>query len=231
MIPITVGGNNSEGKGITQFFNSSRGGDRIDGDFAQALSINSEFKINPFIDENYGNVDIFIGDDGQTPPASKPVFGVFYKSSNVEYSYRRKLTPGINIYNISPLIQDAYGYPKTQVVPNYKWSLETSAVIFGAEDNNWYTTSPFYKRKYQDFDASSGDYFTTPSSSSPNINLGFITNFTTPYSFTGTLTPKSTPGTTIPFLVGGPNHFYFGLKNGKTALNRFIKIYIDTAEE
>ncbi len=32
LIPITTGGNNSEGKGITQFFNSNRGGERIDGD-------------------------------------------------------------------------------------------------------------------------------------------------------------------------------------------------------
>lgn len=242
MIPITVGGNNSEGKGITQFFNSSRGGDRIDGDFAQALSINSEFKINPFIDENYGNVDIFIGDDGQTPPASKPVFGVFYKSSNVEYSYRRKLTPGINIYNISPLIQDAYGYPKTQVVPNYKWSLETSAVIFGAEDNNWYTTPNqsssnigFFKKGYQDLDYSSDPYFTTPAlqpgNALPLVPQGFITNFDQV-----TLLPSPTiPGSPVAvngntYLVGAPSHFYFGLNNGKTAMNRFIKKYIDTEE-
>jgi hypothetical protein len=210
---------------VGQFF--SRTGDRIDGDFAQSFSINSEYEVNPFISGNYPDNQIYLSED--TP--GKPVFGIFYDLNEDQYKNRRGLSPGVTIYNISPLLQDYYGYSSTQEVPNYKWKLNSSSSIFGNEDNNWYTTSPFYKRKYQDFDASSGDYFTTPSSSSPNINLGFITNFTTPYSFTGTLTPKSTPGTTIPFLVGGPNHFYFGLKNGKTALNRFIKIYIDTAEE
>ncbi len=224
MIPITVGGNNSEGKGITQFFNSNRGGDRIDGDFAQTLSINSEFKINPFIDENYGNVDIFIGDDGQAPTPSKPVFGIFYQSSNDEYSYRRKLTPGINIYNISPLIQDAYGYPKTQVVPNYKWILQPSSVIFGTEDNNWYTLANqsngvgFFKKGYQDLDYSVDPYFTTialqPGNPLPLVPQGFITNFDQ-----NTLLPSPTiPGQPLAtngnvYLVGAPSHFYFGLNN------------------
>jgi len=247
MIPITTGGNNSEGKGLAQFFNSNRGGDRIDGDFAQALSINSEFRINPFIDENYGNIDIFIGDDGQSPAPSKPVFGVFYRSSNLDYAYRRKLTPGIEIYNISPLLQDAYGYPKTQVVPNYKWILQTSSVIFGAEDNNWYTDPNqsggvgFFKKGYQDLDYSVDPYFDTPSlqpgNPLPLLPQGFITNFIqTTVAGVTTITPSETiPGSSVAvngnlYLVGVPSHFYFGLNNGKTAMNRFIKKYIDTAD-
>ena len=246
MIPITTGGNNSEGKGIAQFFNSSRGGDRIDGDFAQALSINSEFKINPFIDENYGNADIFIGDDNQTPPASRPVFGVFYQSSNIEYSYRRKLTPGIEIYNISPLLQDAYGYPKTQVVPNYKWILQPSGVIFGAESNNWWTEPNqsggvgFFKKGYQDLDYSVDPYFDTPSlqpgNALPLLPQGFITNFIQdPQNPTNIIPSPTILGSSTAvngnlYLVGAPSHFYFGLNNGKTAMNRFIKKYIDTAD-
>jgi hypothetical protein len=247
MIPITTGGNNSEGKGLAQFFNSNRGGDRIDGDFAQALSINSEFRINPFIDENYGNSSIFIGDDGQSPSPSKPVFGVFYRSSNLDYAYRRKLTPGIEIYNISPLLQDAYGYPKTQVVPNYKWILQTSSVIFGAEDNNWYTDPNqsggvgFFKKGYQDLDYSVDPYFDTPSlqpgNPLPLLPQGFITNFIqTTVAGVTTITPSETiPGSSVAvngnlYLVGVPSHFYFGLNNGKTAMNRFIKKYIDTAD-
>jgi hypothetical protein len=42
--------------------------------------------------------------------------------------------------------------------------------------------------------------------------------------------PNALGGTLTPFLVGGPNHFYFGLKNGKTALNRFITRYLTTEE-
>ena len=210
---------------VGQFF--SRTGDRIDGDFAQSFSINSEYEVNPFISGNYPDNQIYLSED--TP--GKPVFGIFYDLNEDQYKNRRGLSPGVTIYNISPLLQNYYGYSSTQEVPNYKWKLNSSSSIFGNEDNNWYTTSPFYKRKYQDFDASSGDYFTTPTSSAPNVNFGFITNFDGPYNFNTPPLPQSTPGTTIPFLVGGPNHFYFGLKNGKTALNRFIKIYIETGEE
>ena len=32
-------------------------------------------------------------------------------------------------------------------------------------------------------------------------------------------------------VVGAPYHFYFGLNNGKTAINRFYKLYVATAEE
>jgi hypothetical protein len=32
-------------------------------------------------------------------------------------------------------------------------------------------------------------------------------------------------------VVGAPYHFYFGLNNGKTALNRFYKLYVATTEE
>jgi hypothetical protein len=246
MIPITTGGSNSEGKGLAQFFNSDRGGDRIDGDFAQALSINSEFKINPFIDENYGNADIFIGDDGQSPSPSKPVFGVFYRSSNIEYSYRRKLTPGIEIYNISPLLQDAYGHPKTQVVPHYKWILQPSGVIFGAESNNWWTNPNqsggvgFFKKGYQNLDYTADPYFDTPSlipgNALPLLPQGFITNFIPdPQNPNNVITSPTIPGSSVAvngnlYLVGAPSHFYFGLNNGKTAMNRFIKKYIDTAD-
>jgi len=211
---------------VGQFF--SRDGDRIDGDFAQSFSINSEYEINPFISGNYPDTQIYLGED--TP--GKPVFGIFYDLNERQYKHRRGLSPGITIYNISPLLQDYYGYSSTQDVPNYKWKLNSSTSIFGNELNNWSTNAPFYHRKYQEYDASSGDYFTTVNSASPNVNFGFITDFTLPYTFNGVNTPKPTGSPqTNPFLVGGPNHFYFGLKNGKTALNRFIKIYIDTTEE
>ena len=66
IIPISTGGDDSEGKGIIQFFNSGREGERIDGDFAQALSINSEWNVTPYIEENYPNNFLFIGDEDQT---------------------------------------------------------------------------------------------------------------------------------------------------------------------
>jgi len=209
---------------VNQFF--SRDGDRIDGDFAQSFSINSEYEINPFISGNYPDDQIYLGEDG----SGKPVFGVFYDVNEEKYKNRKGLSPGITIYNISPLLSYNYGYPTTQDVPNYKWKLNSVSSIFGNELNNWETNSPFFHKKYQDLDSNSGDYFTTPTSSAPDINFGFITNFTTSYDFNSQMMPNALGGTLTPFLVGGPNHFYFGLKNGKTALNRFITRYLTTEE-
>lgn len=218
---------------IDQFF--SRSGYRIDGDIAQSFSINSEYQINPFITGNYTDPQIYIGEDGSN---GTPVFGVFYNLSGgtEPYKNRRALSPGINIYNLtSPLLQTIYGYPNTQEVPLYKWQLSSTTSIFGNELNNWYTTpntnltsQGFYSKGYQSLDASNDDYFKTSSMGDfpPNLKFGFITN----YDNTGTAISLPFP-VPNPFLVGAPNHFYFGLKNGKTALNRFIKIYIDTTEE
>ena len=217
---------------INQFF--SRSGDRIDGDIAQSFSINSEYQINPFIGGNYPDNFIYVGED-----STGPVFGVFYNATGVtnnsQYRNRRALSPGINIYNFSPILQNSYGYPKSQEVPLYKWKITPSNTIFGNENNNWKTTANtnqtlngFYSQRYQELDAIGDDYFKTPlmSPSFPNIYYGFITNFNSSGN------PQTLPQPIKrEILVGAPNHFYFGLKNGNTALNRFIKIYIDTEQE
>jgi hypothetical protein len=230
MLPISVGGNNSEGKGVIQFFNSDRGGDRIDGDFAQALSINSEFKVTPYLSDNYPNNFLFIGDDGQGSKP-KPVFGVFYSSTTEEYVVRRRYTPGYETYSLSPLIVDPFGYPSTQEVPFYRWKISKSTNIFGSENNNWDTDvvgTGFYKQKYQSLDYNTDPYFKTSTS---NPAFGFITNFDN----SGNPDPSNSgviyglPST--PIIVGSPGHFYFGLNVGETALNRFIKLYIDTKED
>jgi hypothetical protein len=216
ILPITTGGGSTEGKGIIQFFNSTRKADRIDGDFAQALSINSEWKINPFIFENYPNPNsIYFGDDNQSPP--RPVFGILFESPTNEYKYRRRLTPGFETYSQIPLIEDYYGFPKTQDVPHYQWRLESSPNIFGSENNNWYTYSPFFHKGYQNLDFNVDPYF-----QSSTTKLGIITNF----DVSGQ--PLPTPQVTNQVIVGAPFHFYFGLNNGKTAIDKFVKLYVNT---
>ena len=215
ILPIAVGGGTTEGKGIIQFFNSSRKAERIDGDFAQALSINSEWKINPFIFENYPNPNsIYFGDDNSSPP--RPVFGIFFETPTDEYKYRRRFTPGVETYSQSPLIQDYYGFPKTQDVPHYKWKITLSPNIFGSEDNNWNTFSPFFHKGYQNLDFNIDPYYSTSTT-----KLGILTNFVNGV-------PAPTPQAAIinPVIVGAPFHFYFGLNNGKTAINKFIKLYV-----
>ncbi len=128
IIPIGQGQNNTEGKGIEQFFNSDRGGYRIDGDWAQMLSINSEWKVLPFITENVpSNSYIYFGDNlnglssGVPSDEIKPILGLFFTANTPEIRYRKIMSPGIETYNFNPLIEEKFGYGKSQVVPHYKW--------------------------------------------------------------------------------------------------------------
>jgi hypothetical protein len=232
LIPISVGGNNSEGKGIIQFFNSNREGERIDGDFAQALSINSEWNVTPYIEENYPNDYLFFGEDGTD---GRSVFGVFFKSTEDEYRYRRRLSPGIETYSSScglPVL-NYYGFPTDQIVPHYKWQIAGPSLnIFGSEDNNWVTTANqnssqtgFYTQSYQNLDfENTNEYY-----KSVNAKYGFITNFDSSGDPEETLVGVQTglPGGN-PVIVGAPFFFYFGLNNGKTAMDKFSKLYLET---
>ena len=223
--------NNDEGVSIEQFFNNTRGGSRIDGDFSQMLSINSEWKILPFVSDIVNSSDqIFIGKE--TPsPSSKPVFGVFFNQSQDSLRYRKIMSPGVETYQFTPvLVEEDFGYPKSQVVPFYKWKISSSSVIFGTENNNWFTNTPggsFFTKKYQDLDfvAPNEKYTTT------TTKLGYITNY---YS-NGTTNPNSgnvtngVPGGN-PVVVGAPYHFYFGLNVGKTALDIFYKLYVEVQD-
>ena len=224
IIPLTnPAGDNTEGKGIIQFFNSDRKGDRIDGDFAQMLSINSEWRISPFLSENYLNpASIFFGDDNQAE--QRPVFGVFYSSTTIDYSYRRNLTPGVETLSVAPPLDYTYGFPKTQDVPHYKWKIQgtQSNVIFGSENNNWntdYSSNGFYTKGYQDLDFNTAnEYLQTPTT-----KFGILTNF----DINGAPDPSNNQ-LNDDIIVGAPYHFYFGLNNGKTAIDKFIKLYIIT---
>lgn len=241
MIPVTVGDNSSEGQGIIQFFNSTRGGYRIDGDWAQMLSINSEWKVLPFITENVPSNDyIFFGDNGATGNNIKPVMGLFFQTPTPNLNYRKIQSPGIQTYSSAPdpLIEDKFGYSKSQVVPHYKWSLKTSnptSNIFGTEDNNWVTDSVynggFFSKKYQDLDFTNlNEKYITDTT-----KLGFIANYVngipTPQPSINTIIQGQPVGTNQQaIVVGAPYHFYFGLNNGKTAVDRFYKLYVATAE-
>jgi len=111
-----------------------------------------------------------------------------------------------------------FGYPKTQVVPFYRWQVESTTSIFGNEDNNWLTGTPIVSSKYQKLDFDNSPYFKVTNGQ----NLGYI------YNRGPNGNPlESWPGLQdIYFLEGAPYHFYFGLKRGKSAMNRFITKYI-----
>ena len=252
MLPINVGQSSGEGIGIIQFFNSERGGDRIDGDWAQMLSINSEWKVLPFITENIPNNDyIYFGDNmngipnGLPPRKVRPIMGLFFNDEPDDIRYRKVMSPGLETYSFNPLIEEYFGYPKSQLVPNYRWAITTPEDyvgvpnIFGSENNNWFTNTTvgvgFYARKYQDFDFDSpqGKYQTNLT------KLGYISSYDlngdplpiTPLASIAQGAPTQTVSASSSPVVGAPYHFYFGLNSGKSATNRFYKLYVATAEE
>ena len=250
IIPISNGGDSSEGKGIVQFFNSTRGGYRIDGDWAQMLSINSEWKISPFITENIpGPQYIYFGDNnnGTTTYSGdeiRPIMGLFFEPVEEDIRYRKIMSPGIETFNFSPLIEEKFSYPKSQEVPNYRWAITEPDVyagtpnIFGSENNNWYTNASsqtgFFARKYQDLEFTAP----TPKYQTTTTKVGYLANFDLngvpdpiiPIQNILQGAPSLIPTTSSVILVGAPYHFYFGLNNGKTAIDRFYKLYVVTED-
>ena len=194
----------------------SRTGDRLDGDITQLFSINSEFGVAGFSEDEYdGTGDVYISTSG---PAT---LGVFFTSSTEN---RIVVSPGITTF--TPQLTNFYGFPKTQEVPFYQWQLNQQQVptIFGSDTNNWNTNligTGFYKQKYQALSFSQAPF----SQYFNNLNTGkrgYIYN-STPAGATDEAFPQ---GQSISFLVGAPYHFYFGLNVGKTSINTYIKKYI-----
>jgi len=195
----------------------SRSEDRIDGDVAQMFSINSEYGIEEFDEDNYTDNELYIG-------TGDALMGIFFSSNTIN---RLTLSPGIQTF--APNLTNYFGYPNTQVVPTYQWSSSTTSTIFGSDTNDWVTdvlaNGSFYYQKYQNF---SFNPPTTPYfNPSTTGGRGYIFNQTPQ----GLSNPNWPAGTQQSFIVGGPNHFYFGLNKGKSAINRYIKAYILNQDE
>ena len=178
-----------------RFFDS-----RVDGDYAQMISINSEYGVLAYIDGNYAD-SITLSDDR---------IGIWFTGDTVN---RGIVGPGTLPYN-------NFDYIGSQVVPYYSWKTEGST-LFGTEENKWITDSAL-SGKYQDHQfVGNTDY--------PYTNLGpgygYLYNATVndPESDTQAPTNSTHSGR---YRVGSPFHFYFGLKRGKSAMNRFITKYI-----
>jgi hypothetical protein len=203
---------------------------RIDGDLAQSMSINSEYGVIPFSPEYYSvygtttDPVVILG----TP--ENPTMGIFFSSTTVDLQNKDFLTPGIIDFrpsNNTNAITYSYGI-KSQNVPFYQWQLKqsTETSIFGSEKNNWRTgSSGIFSYKYQSLSRRNTGY---PSYfSGPNVSLGDI--YQRGYIFnvgSNGIYSFSMDGVQVnSFLVGAPNHFYFGLVKGETALDKFKTKY------
>jgi hypothetical protein len=217
----------------------SRDGDsrRIDGDLAQTMSINSEYGVIPFSPEFYsvtGSIDDpvqILGDLGS------PTMAVYFSSTTQDLQNKDYLTPGVINFrpsNNANAIIYPYGI-KSQEVPFYKWGIidgSTTVGVFGTQKNNWSTrVSDIFSRNYQSLDRRS---IITPSYMIPSI-YPISDQFARGYLFNGNATTVDNltyvanagkwDNPSREFLVGAPNHFYFGLIKGETALDKFKEIY------
>lgn len=226
----------------------------VDSDFAQLISINSELGVDEFDVGNYpvadsmyyyaGNnanetvIGIFYNSNQQVRDFLTPRRTIYNSTTSQSQWFP---PPGIGLTNSFAYIPGT----KTQYVPFYNWRLEPidgEEDVFGSQQNDWNTgaISAYY---YQTLDRLNNIQQSNYMSPKPNTNVfsrdyrGFIFNYnqtvnlydpdlqdTNPY-FTG---DYSNNGNTINKNVlthGAPFHFYFGLKKGKTALDRFLTKY------
>jgi hypothetical protein len=204
---------NSGDASINKLF--SRTDDRLDGDISQMFSINSEYGVEPFSDDNYSDVDLYVNVNGGAN------MGIYYSSNTIN---RIMISPGITTFDTN--LYNYYGYPKSQEVPMYKWMNKDTSSIFGNDTNDWYTVAPYYSEKYQELNFVNYQSLSVPISEYFNNNTtgqkGYIYNSNT----NGLPSPTFPQGSSDKFIVGAPYHFYFGLRKGKSSINRFITKYI-----
>jgi hypothetical protein len=219
---------------LNQLFSRDGSSRRIDGDLAQAMSINSEFGVIPFSPEFYVATNSASDPVRIVGPMNNPTMAVFFSSTTQDLQNKDYLTPGVINFrpsNNANAITYPYGI-KSQEVPFYQWNLidKPESGVFGTEKNNWLTnTNNIFSRKYQSLnrrDIITPSYLIPPSYPiSDTVARGYIFNVmgTSYDNFEYSLNNDNLLSREI--LVGAPNHFYFGLVKGETALDKFKEIY------
>ena len=222
----------------------SREKSRLDADVVQSLSINSEFGVIPFLGNNYNDtVDIVLLNDGNTNNP-QPVMGLFFSANTIN---RDLISPGRVTFadTNTSFLTNNYGF-KDQVVPFHPWKINNNVpqnaggnkVIFGTQTNDWdyKLTKPTDIRtiSYQSIDRRVKNPTFPSTGVNPSTRVpGYIYN--SQIDSNGNIVPnpysgQNFNGSDFKLLVGAPYHFYFGLKIGKTAMNKFITKYIPTTE-
>jgi len=198
---------------------------RLDGDIAQLLSINSEVGNVNFSPEYYTaegvNPSVDIGGTEENP-----IVEVWFSSTTQDLQTKDYLTPGrINFRGSNNVGYYPYPYGiKSQVVPFYPWKLKNTVSIFGNQYNNWGTrpNDIIQNTEYQGLDRSTLDtkYFIGSNMGISDLNArGYIFNVDSNGNYTTDGAKKQS------FLTGAPYHFYFGVVNGETALDKFKTKY------
>lgn len=185
------------GANILSYF--SRTKDMVDGDYAQAISVNSELGVAPFQSANYpdrpGQDSIYIN----TLSDKDQVFGVFFQSDT---RLRDFVSPKRTIIDDTVAATNVCAFSNIEVisqeVPFYQWRVNSNSVgsndnIFGSQDNGWKTDplyssgDEFFTKKYQSLDRiePTSRYFRTNATSMTKYFKGYIYSVT-PQTVNGT---------------------------------------------
>jgi hypothetical protein len=210
---------------INGFFSRYRR--RFDGDYAQTISINSELGVKNFSFDTYtyipggtaGGNTWFIGDH---------VLGIFYSSDTQTRDYvspRRIIRDDFaGVFDTLPMY--------SQFTPFYQWYVKDTNTIFGNENNDW-KTNKINAWRYQSMDRNDVTFqYYMGETNLPIFNTGYIYNVkpvanTSPviYEFEGDYNGQHFTNKS-PVTVGAPFHFYFGLRKGASAIDRFYVKYL-----
>jgi len=209
----------------------------VDGDYSQMIAINSEFGIQEFSPESYNASSLYFSNADEFP-----YFGLFMQGNNQDRDY---ITPRRTIWNENaPVPSSQYDFTNiavnSQEVPYYLWHFTglnntDPDTIFGTQSNNYATTYPdssgefsskFFSFKYQELDRiNSSSRYTQVDGNNSFYYKGYIIN----YDSSGEPTEiKPTNNYSQTVLANSPYHFYFGLKKGASALDKFFIKYVDT---
>lgn len=210
-----------------------------------------------FFGEDEGRLPL-IGFRGRIYSTKRPVLGIYFSGDNQLRDYISPRRTIWNQNGTIPVQDADFTEinTKTQVVPFYQWNIfhdradpEEGPTIFGVQSNNfitdlnkpanYYTNSEtfpdgFFAHGYQSLDrfGDSSEYF-NPNGNDTFTYKGYIINYNDPFdtdgNFTGyTPTYQAQTNPRYRYTFGAPFHFYFGLKQGSSAMDRFISIYVDT---
>lgn len=227
------------GDQIARLFSRPRKRRRVDADFAQSAAINSQLGVISFDAEFYDTSApaplvpsaIAAGFSPAPSSANEVMMGIYFSSTTEDMQLRDYISPGrvfrfntatnTFIYDYTPI--------KSQKVPHYKWDIDTGGTftLFGKQTNEWATkTANIEGIYYQQMDRYSNNYpkGLTPTSLNnvDQINArGYI--FSKDASGNYVISPAVNPN---PALGGAPWYFYFGLKKGNSAMDKFYQKYI-----
>ena len=215
----------------------SRPNQRLDGDIAQLLSINSEFGVIPYLGTNYSDSEIrYIGETRTLPNGrvvSDPTLGILFSANTIN---RDMISPGRYTFQdtLNSYLVDNYGH-QDQEVPFHKWEIvSTGSTIFGTQQNDWYSKKSqdgIGSVRYQTEDRlTSQDTFSTDVNMPSTQRPGYIYNSNIVNNQIETTDNKPNPFRNI-IHTGSPYFFYFGLRKGASSMNRFIDKFIFNQEK